>query len=299
MQPDSLPSQNYPNKKNYLQSVTDQKSLQYKNATECWSCVNVWSFPFKVSTSTVSYCYSDWTHTIAILGRKYASSHHRTFSTQKTGTKDQSSLQIKDFSINCHKTLWWFYVTFLLSPFMPLNNLPHQLKHRTTGPVSLTWVLRICWIRTNLEIHEHSMLYKLSTKHQETLFVIKMDKKKGHHLKEAPGYGHTTTWYKFWQHFRAFIFLSFIYQFRKDPFCLIILYILFYFLHVYTAPGQEETTLGDNCFDGSKKISSLWSLVACCKTCPDSSVGRVSAPRNGRSWVRSRAATYQSRKKWY
>ena len=32
-------------------------------------------------------------------------------------------------------------------------------------------------------------------------------------------------------------------------------------------------------------------------TGPDSSVGRVSAPGNGRSRVRSRAATYQSRKK--
>ena len=35
------------------------------------------------------------------------------------------------------------------------------------------------------------------------------------------------------------------------------------------------------------------------QTGPDSSVGRVSAPGNGRSRVRSRAATYQSRKKWY
>ena len=35
------------------------------------------------------------------------------------------------------------------------------------------------------------------------------------------------------------------------------------------------------------------------ETGPDSSIGRVSAPGNGRSRVRSRAATYQSRKKWY
>ena len=34
-------------------------------------------------------------------------------------------------------------------------------------------------------------------------------------------------------------------------------------------------------------------------TSPDSSVRRVSAPGNGRSRVRSRATTYQSRKKWY
>ena len=29
----------------------------------------------------------------------------------------------------------------------------------TNGCVSLTWVLMICWIKTNLEIHQHSMLY--------------------------------------------------------------------------------------------------------------------------------------------
>ena len=39
-----------------------------------------------------------------------------------------------------------------------------------------------------------------------------------------------------------------MYQFQKDPFCLIILYnILFYFLHIYKEPnGQGETTIGDN-----------------------------------------------------
>ena len=45
-------------------------------------------------------------------------------------------------------------------------------NQRTTGPVSFTWVLRICWIRTNLQIQEHSMLYKLSPirKHQEQIW---------------------------------------------------------------------------------------------------------------------------------
>ena len=44
----------------------------------------------------------------------------------------------------------------------------------TIGLVSLTWVLRICWIRTNLEIHQHSMLYKLTPiqKHQETNLTL-------------------------------------------------------------------------------------------------------------------------------
>ena len=37
----------------------------------------------------------------------------------------------------------------------------------------------------------------------------------------------------------------------------------------------------------------IWVFTGC--TGPDSSVGRVSAPGNGRSRVRSRAATYQSR----
>ena len=37
----------------------------------------------------------------------------------------------------------------------------------------------------------------------------------------------------------------------------------------------------------------------CLKFHENTSVGRVSAPGNGRSRVRSRAATYQSRKKWY
>ena len=59
--------------------------------------------------------------------------------------------------------------------------------------------------------------------------------------------GQTTTWYKFWQHFKAFIIPIILYQFQKDPICLIILYdILFYFIDVYIAQGQEKTTLGNN-----------------------------------------------------
>ena len=55
----------------------------------------------------------------------------------------------------------------------------------------------------------------------------------------APGHGHTTT----------FIIPIILYRFQKDPFCVIILYdILFYFIHVYIAPGQEETPLVDILF---------------------------------------------------
>ena len=89
--------------------------------------------------------------------------------------------------------------------------------------------------------------------------------------KKAPVHGHTATWYKFWQHFKAFVIPIILYHFQRDPFCLIILYdILFYFKHVYIAPGQEETALGDNVFDRSRRILPLWSLVACFKIkhCP-------------------------------
>ena len=49
--------------------------------------------------------------------------------------------------------------------------------------------------------------------------------------------------------FKAFIIPTILYQFQKDPFCLIILYdILFYFIHVYIAPGQGKTTLRNNFF---------------------------------------------------
>ena len=46
-----------------------------------------------------------------------------------------------------------------------------------------------------------------------------------------------------------------MYQFQNDPFCLIMLYdILFYFIHVCKAPGQEEATPGDNFVDASRKV---------------------------------------------
>ena len=106
------------------------------------------------------------------------------------------------------------------------------------------------------------MLYKLSPiqKHQETSLTL------SYKWSRSTQGDHTTTWNKFWQHFKAFIIPIILYQFQKDPFCLIILYnILFYFKHVYIAPGQEKTTLGDNVFDGSRKVLSLDHWVACFK----------------------------------
>ena len=78
----------------------------------------------------------------------------------------------------------------------------------------------------------------------------------GHHLKKAPGHGHTTSILK------LPLIPSFCTSSRKIPFASYSLYdILFYFIHVYIAPGQEETTLGDNFL--WKQVFSLWSLVAC------------------------------------
>ena len=39
------------------------------------------------------------------------------------------------------------------------------------GPVSLTWVHRICWIRTILEIHDHVLYIKAFT-HADMLLSI-------------------------------------------------------------------------------------------------------------------------------
>ena len=49
----------------------------------------------------------------------------------------------------------------------------------------------------------------------------------------------------------------------SDTTILILYDILFYF--IYIAPGPKVTTLRDNGFDGSRKVLSLRSLVACFK----------------------------------
>ena len=63
--------------------------------------------------------------------------------------------------------------------------MPKQ-NQRTTGSLSLT--LKICWIKTHLEIQEPSMLYKLSLiqKHQEQIWPCQENgqgQPEGHHLK--------------------------------------------------------------------------------------------------------------------
>ena len=54
--------------------------------------------------------------------------------------------------------------------------------------------------------------------------------------------------------FKAFIISIILYQFQKIPFASLFYDILFYFIHVYIAPGQGETNLGDNIFDGNRKV---------------------------------------------
>ena len=82
----------------------------------------------------------------------------------------------------------------------------------------------------------------------------------------APRQGHTTTCYKFWQHFKAFIIPIILYQFQKDPFCLIILYdILFYFKHVYIVLGRGKITPWGQNFDVDRKALSLCQFIASLK----------------------------------
>ena len=69
----------------------------------------------------------------------------------------------------------------------------------------------------------------------------------GHNLKKAPWHRHTTTWYKFCSILKLLLFPSFCTSSRKIP-SLIIYEIFLNFIHVYKAPGQEETTFRDNFF---------------------------------------------------
>ena len=80
------------------------------------------------------------------------------------------------FHLTGRSNLWiWIFLVYnplcTVSIITRLATRPVKWNQRTIGPVSLTWMLRIYWIRTNLEIHvnEHTMLHKLSPiqKHQE------------------------------------------------------------------------------------------------------------------------------------
>ena len=72
----------------------------------------------------------------------------------------------------------------------------------------------------------------------------------------APGHGHTTTWYKFWQIFKAFIISIILYQ------CLLPHYFIWYFVLFHACTGRQPM---GTIFYGSRKVLSFWSLVACFK----------------------------------
>ena len=114
--------------------------------------------------------------------------------------------------------------------FLKRLQFRYNVNQRTTGPVSLNWVLRICWIRTNLGIHEHSMMYKLSPlqKHQETNIWPCHKNGQGQPRviiwKKPQGMGIQPLGTNSGSILKLLLFLSFLYQFQKDPFCLIILY---------------------------------------------------------------------------
>ena len=65
-------------------------------------------------------------------------------------------------------------------------------------------------------------------------------------LYMASWHRQTYIWYKFWQHLKAFIIFIILYQFQKDPFCLIVFIydILFYFIHVWSLRARGDNPCG-------------------------------------------------------
>ena len=137
------------------------------------------------------------------------------------------------------------------------------------GPVSR--VLRICWIRTNFEIHEHSKLYKLSPIQKHQIYPCH---KNGHGQPRViiwttpQGMGIQPLGTSSGSILRLLLFPSFCISSRKILFASLF-YMVFCFISyictVYLALGQDETILGDNFDDGSRKVLLRWSLIACFK----------------------------------
>ena len=100
-----------------------------------------------------------------------------------------------------------------------LEHVSDYCNQRTNSPVTLTW----SWAGREI-LH---------------FFTIS-------NIYIAPGHGHTTTCYKFWQHFKAFIIPIILYQFQKDHVAS------FYSFHtcIYS-PRARGDNLGDNFLDGS------------------------------------------------
>ena len=151
---------------------------------------------------------------------------------------------------------WWGFISrnYVVWPTFLLMNVFIALKG------SHFWFL--------LEIQEQSMLYKLSPiqKHQVQIWPCH---------KNGQGQPRVIIWKKSpraWAHNHLVQVKAFIISSSKTiPFASILYDILFYFMHVYKAPGQEETTLRtmflmqaersyhfDHWLHVSKNSSALW-----------------------------------------
>ena len=142
-------------------------------------------------------------------------------------------------------------------------------NQRIIGPVTLIWVLRVCWIRTNLEIQEHLMFYNLSSiqKHQEQIWPCykngqgqprvfkkkkKKKKKKGMVVKSSGSI------------LKLLLFPSFCTNSRKIPF-VSLFYMIFCFIScMYIKPqGKKKQP-----FLCKQKGLIILITVACLKNSP-------------------------------
>ena len=142
--------------------------------------------------------------------------------------------------------------------------------YNKTRPVSLTWMLRICCIRTNLEIQAQSVLYKLSPiqKHQEqidpVIKIVNVNPGSSFERKNKPqGIGIQPLGTSSGSILKLLLFQSFCTSSRKIPFAS--LFFIFCFIsYMYIKPqGKTRQPLG-KILDASRKVL-LWSLVACFK----------------------------------
>ena len=149
--------------------------------------------------------------------------------------------------VRCHYTAHR-PVKYLSDHFLVQRHLLLLLFHRCSikiGPL-ITWVLRICWNRTNLEIQEHSMLYKLSPiqKHKEQIWPCHKNGqdqprviiwKKPHGMDIQP----------LGSILKLLLFPSFCTSSRKIPFDSLFYMIFCFISYMYIKPqGKKRQPLG-------------------------------------------------------
>ena len=138
-------------------------------------------------------------------------------------------------------------------------------NQRTIGPVLLTWQLRICWIRTNLEMQEHSMLYKLSPiqKNQEQIWPCHKNGQGQPRViiwKKPQGVGIQPLGTSSGSILKLLLFPLFCISSRKIPFASLFYMVFCFISYMYIKPqGRKRQPLG------TIFLCKLWSLVACLK----------------------------------